>query len=131
MEIPVAWGEMDAFGHVNNVVYLRWFETGRMSFFAEVGVTLRDTEADHGPILAHTSCSFKRPISFPDAVTVHSSISRIGTKSFVMRYVVESRALGAVAAEGEGTLVWYDYGKGSSAPIPDELRARLEAHLEA
>ncbi|MBV1858565.1 MAG: acyl-CoA thioesterase [Nannocystaceae bacterium] len=129
MEIPVAWGEMDAFGHVNNVVFLRWFETGRMAFFSEVGVTLRDIGDGCGPILAQTSCTFLKPVSFPDTITVHTSIERIGTKSFVMRYRVESRALGETAAQGDGTVVWYDYGKGTSAPVPDDLRARLKAHV--
>lgn len=131
MDIPVAWGEMDAFGHVNNVVYLRWFETGRMSFFSEVGVTLRDIAEGVGPILAQTSCAFKRPVTFPDTITVHTSIGRIGTKSFTMLYRVVSQALGEVAAEGDGTIVWFDYGKGASVAIPDELRARLQAHVSA
>lgn len=129
--IPVAWGDMDAFGHVNNVVYLRWFETGRMTFFTEIGVSLRDLESGSGPILAQTSCSFEKPVTFPDAVTVHSSIARVGTKSFVMRYRVESLTLGTTAAQGEGTIVWFDYGAGSSVPVPDDVRASLEAHLEA
>jgi len=129
MEIPVAWGEMDAFGHVNNVVYLRWFETGRMAFFSEVGVTLRDIDGGCGPILAHTSCAFRKPVTFPDTVTVHTSIERIGTKSFVMRYRIESHALGDTAAEGDGTVVWFDYGRGTTVPVPDDLRARLDAHL--
>ena len=129
MDIPVAWGEMDAFGHVNNVVYLRWFETGRMAFFSQVGVSLRDIEQGAGPILTHTSCSFRKPVTFPDTITVHTAISRIGTKSFVMQYRVESHALGDTAAEGDGTVVWFDYGQGTTVPVPDELRARLEAHL--
>lgn len=130
MAIPVAWGEMDAFGHVNNVVYFRWFETGRMSLFAELGVTLRDINEGCGPILAETRCSFRKPVTFPDTVTVHTSISRIGTKSFGMRYRIESESLGDTVAEGDGTLVWYDYAKNETAPLPDDLRARLEAHTE-
>lgn len=129
LDIPVAWGEMDAFGHVNNVVYLRWFETGRMAFFNQVGVSLRDINRGAGPILAHTSCSFRKPVTFPDTITVHTAISRVGTKSFVMQYRVESRALGCTAAEGDGTIVWFDYGQGASVPVPEELRVRLEAHL--
>ena len=130
MDIPVAWGEMDAFGHVNNVVYLRWFETGRMAFFDQVGVSLRDIEGGAGPILAHTSCSFRKPVTFPDTVTVHTAISRVGTKSFVMQYRVDSQVLGDTAAEGDGTIVWYDYAKCISVPVPTELRARLEAHID-
>ncbi|MCR9164585.1 MAG: acyl-CoA thioesterase [Nannocystaceae bacterium] len=129
MSIPVAWGDMDAFGHVNNVVYFRWFETGRMSLFSEIGVTLRDIDEGCGPILAQTSCSFRKPVTFPDTVTVHTSISRIGTKSFGMLYRIQSEALDDTVAEGEGALVWYDYAKGETASIPADLRARLQAHI--
>ena len=40
VQIPVAWGDMDAFGHVNNTVYLRWFETARIAFFRAVDRSL-------------------------------------------------------------------------------------------
>ena len=36
VEVPVAWGDMDALGHVNNAVYFRYFETARIRFFAEL-----------------------------------------------------------------------------------------------
>ena len=36
VEVPVVWGEMDAFSHVNNVVYFRYFETARIAYFYEI-----------------------------------------------------------------------------------------------
>ncbi len=129
LEIPVAWGDMDAFGHVNNTVYLRWFESARIAFFARVDVLQRDvTSMVQGPILAHTSCTFELPVTFPDTVDVACSIERIGTKSFTMRYEVHSRGHERRAASGDGVIVWYDYTKNTTAPLPAELRARLEAH---
>lgn len=129
IEIPVAWGDMDSFGHVNNTIYLRWFESARIAFFMEVGVPHRDIDHGQAPILARTSCEFELPLTFPDTVRVECSIERIGTKSFTMRYQVFSRARGRRAAQGDGVVVWYDYSTQSTAPLPADLCERLAAHM--
>lgn len=129
IEIPVAWGDMDAFGHVNNTIYLRWFESVRIAFFRAVAVPHQRPSLTQAPILAHTSCTFELPLTFPDTVRVLASLSRVGTKSFTMRYEVHSVAHGRRAAHGDGVVVWYDYPSERSAALPDDLRARLEAYL--
>ena len=67
VEIPVAWGDMDAFGHVNNVVYFRWFETGRIHFFGLVGILEAISSLGQGPILAEPQCRFRHqyPVTSP------------------------------------------------------------------
>ncbi len=130
IEIPVAWGDMDAFGHVNNTIYLRWFESGRIAFFEEVAVPHRDVADRAAPILARTSCQFERPLAYPDTVRVETSISRVGTKSFTMLYRVFSQRDGERAAQGDGVVVWYDYAAGKSVPLPEPLREQLHAYLE-
>src|SRR4051812_27249954 len=54
VEIPVAWGDMDAFGHVNNTVYFRWFESARIAYFEKIGLNERMKRDKKGPILART-----------------------------------------------------------------------------
>lgn len=130
IEIPVAWGDMDAFGHVNNVVYLRWFESGRIAMFERVAIGHRDVGGGQGPILARTTCDFLHPTKYPDTVSVITRVTRIGTKSFTMSYEVRSKTLDAVAAKGDGVVVWFDYAAKTTTPIPDELRERLAAFLE-
>ena len=129
IEIPVAWGDMDAFGHVNNTVYLRWFESARIAFFYAAAVPHQRVQLLQAPILAQTSCTFELPLAFPDTVRVLAWIGRIGTKSFTMRYEVHSHAHERRAAHGDAVVVWYDYPSAQSAPIPDDLRARLEAFV--
>jgi len=127
LTVPVAWGDMDAFAHVNNVVYFRWFETGRIDYFRKIRF-IEHLEADGvGPILAHTECRFRAPLTFPDQVTVRTRVSDVGVDRFVMRYEVISHRLGRVAAEGSGKIVCYDYRAGAKCPLPDALRARIEA----
>lgn len=127
IEIPVAWGDMDAFGHVNNTIYLRWFESARIAFFGAAQVPHQRVALTQAPILASTSCNFELPLTFPDTVRVLAWAGRVGTKSFTLRYEVWSRVHGRRAANGDSVVVWYDYPTARSATIPDDLRARLEA----
>jgi acyl-CoA thioester hydrolase len=127
VEIPVAWGEMDAFGHVNNVVYFRYFESARIACFERLGYPELTTTTGLGPILASTDCRFRLPLTYPDTVVAAARIGAIGADDFMMHYLVVSRRHGRVAAEGSGRIVSYDYGKQCKSPLPPELRARLEA----
>ena len=130
VELPVAWGEMDAFGHVNNIVYFRYFETARIAYFERLAVPEFLARDPVGPILAETSCRFRAPLSYPDTVSVGARVASVGEDRFVMRYAVLSRRLGRLAAEGEGTLVCFDYRQNKKAPVPERLRGRI-AEIEA
>ncbi len=130
VDIPVAWGEMDAYGHVNNAVYLRWFETARMAYFGGTGVEDRKATDGVGPILARATVDYRRPITFPDTVRVEVTVTRLGRSSFTMAYRLHSRALGALAAEGESVVVMVDYRSGSTVALDEGLRRRI-LELEA
>lgn len=130
LELPVVWGEMDAYGHVNNVVYFRWFESARMAYFERLGCPEFIGRNPVGPILAEASCRFRAALAYPDRVTVGAAVEEIAADRFRMRYAVWSSALGRIAAEGEGTVVCFDYREGRKAPVPEAVRqaiARLES----
>lgn len=84
-------------------------------------------ETGIGPILASTGCKFKLPLTYPDTVSVGTRVSDIGADRFVMRYVVVSHGHAKVAAEGEGLIVSYDYRALRKAPLPEEMKRRIEA----
>jgi acyl-CoA thioester hydrolase len=119
----VLWGDMDAFQHVNNTVFFRWFECARIAYFLAIGFV---DGAGAGPILAHTECRFRRPVAFPDTVVIKAGVTELGEDRFTMAYVVESEAAGVVAT-GTGRIVCFDYGAGTKAPLPDAVRAALES----
>jgi acyl-CoA thioester hydrolase len=127
VDIPVAWGDMDAYAHVNNTVYLRWFETGRIAYFERLGLIERKDEEGVGPILARVAVDYRRPVAYPDAVRIDTTVTRIGKSSFTMAHRAFSKALQAEAAAGESVIVIYDYGKGCPAPVDDALRAAIAA----
>ncbi|MEM7358376.1 MAG: thioesterase family protein [Pseudomonadota bacterium] len=122
----VIWGDMDAFEHVNNTVYFRYFEDARLEFFKRFGVNEYKAEHSIGPILASTSCNFKLPLTFPDRVHIGGRYTILSPKKISMEYAVYSERLDGIAAEGEGLLVYYDYGQGRSCEIPHEILDRLE-----
>ncbi len=124
--VPVAWGEMDAFRHVNNVVYARWFETARMQYLERIGFAQQTGPDGKGPILARTVIDYRLPITYPDTVHVDVTVTRIGNSSFTMGLRVFSQAQQALAASGEQVMVVYDYAAGRTAPVGDALRAAIE-----
>ena len=125
VRIPVAWGEMDAFGHVNNVIYFRYFETARIACFERVGYTDTMSRGGIGPILAHTDCRYRIPLEYPDTVTAATRIDEISQQGFVMRYAVLSHRHGRLAAEGSGRIVSLDYRSGSKIDLPPDIAERL------
>ncbi|MHB8872651.1 MAG: acyl-CoA thioesterase [Myxococcaceae bacterium] len=127
VEIPVAWGEMDAYGHVNNAVYLRWFETARIAYFDRAGVEARMKTERVGPILARAAVDYRRPVTFPDTVRAEVKVTKVGNTSFTMAYRLTSRAQGAIAAEGDTVVVMVDYKSGAKVPLDAGLRSRIEA----
>ncbi|HUQ31644.1 MAG TPA: thioesterase family protein [Pyrinomonadaceae bacterium] len=127
IEIPVAWGEMDSLQHVNNIVYFRYFESARMAYFNELAIWSYMEETGIGPILASTRCKFRIPLAFPDTVSVGTKVEGVEEDRFLMKYVVVSREHGKVAAEGEGVIVSYDYREKKKAPLPEEIKARIES----
>ncbi|MGD8297491.1 MAG: thioesterase family protein [Desulfobacterales bacterium] len=125
IEIPIAWGDMDAFQHVNNTVYFKLFESARISYFEQLDFIEFMNETGIGPILASTQCRYKIPLTYPDHVTVGASVDTIEKDRFIMKYAVISHKHKKIAALGEGTLVTFDYRNNKKALIPDEIRKRI------
>ncbi|MFC3195100.1 acyl-CoA thioesterase [Marinicella sediminis] len=125
VRLPVQWGEMDAFGHVNNTQYFKYFESARIAYFNAVGVMKDMQDKQLGPILAETSCRFKRPLVFPDDVLVGAGITEYHDYGFMMRYGIFSLGQNAVTSVGSGRIVMVDYNTGGKVKPDDELLAAI------
>ena len=77
----VVWGEMDAYRHVNNTVYFRYFENARLEYFRRLRWFEYEDETGIGPILAATQARFRRPLTYPDTISIGARITDIGTTS--------------------------------------------------
>lgn len=126
VELDVAWGDMDAYAHVNNVVYFRYFEAARVPYLDRVGWMRSREETGLGPILASTSARYRRPVRYPDRLLVGIRAREVQTDRVTFEYRIVSRALGAVATDGQAVVVSYDYRRQAVAPIPEPVREAIE-----
>ncbi|MGA2237778.1 MAG: thioesterase family protein [Candidatus Bathyarchaeia archaeon] len=125
IDIPVAWGEMDALQHVNNIVYFRYFESARIAYFEKLRFWEFMNQTGVGPILASIQCKFKIPLTYPDTVSVGTRIPIIEQDRFVMEYRAVSHKSQAIAAEGESVVVSYNYRESKKTPLPEEMKQRI------
>ena len=125
--LPIQWGDQDAFGHVNNVVYFRWMESARIDYFRQANLGTTDNKSGYGPILASIKCDFRRQLNYPDTLLVSSRIVSIGRTSMKMVHHVYSTAQQAVAAEGDSVLVMFDYQAQRPIAVSDEIKAKITA----
>jgi acyl-CoA thioester hydrolase len=124
--LPIQWGEQDAFGHVNNTVPIRWFESSRIAYLEQGGLSHLMSGQGLGPILASITCNYRRQLHYPDTVLVGARITRLGRSSLTMTHAVYSQAHSAVAADGESVIVVFDYTANRPRRIPEEMRQAME-----
>ena len=125
IELPVVWGEMDAYGHVNNNIYFRYFESVRIAYFARMEFMEYKNDTGIGPILAKTSCRFKIPLSYPDQLKVGARVPSIDSDRFTMEYKLISKNHQSVAATGDGLIVCFNYLENKKVPLPDDLIKKI------
>jgi acyl-CoA thioester hydrolase len=126
---PVAWGEIDALGHVNHTVFLRWFENVRLAWFERVGIgaSLRDPTSHVGPILARIECDYRAPVEFPDTIWASARCVELGRSSLTLHNQIWSERRAAIVAEGRVVMVMLDYAAQRSVAIPEPVRAAILA----
>ncbi|OLQ74298.1 thioesterase [Photobacterium proteolyticum] len=126
-EIPVAWGEMDALNHVNNVVYFRYLETARIEYFREVALMEEIQHTGIGPVLGETSCRYKLPVTYPDTLYVGSRVSELKEDRFTMEYEIVSKKLGAVTTSGKAKVVMFNFKTNQKANLLPSLVEAIES----
>lgn len=127
ISLPVQWGDMDAYGHVNNTVFFRYFESARIEYLNLCGFLDSYDKDRVGAILHSTECRFRRPLFHPDTVLVGGRATDVAEDRFSMGYIVVSAAADAPAGEGSGIIVSYDYERRVKCPLPAAVRRRIDA----
>lgn len=125
LELPVQWGEMDAYGHVNNTVFFRYFESVRMEYLKVCGLVESHELARVGAILHSTAARFRQPLFFPDTVQIGARATDIKGDRFTMTYTVVSLSREIVIAEGSGVIVSFDYTAGKKTDLPAAVLAAI------
>lgn len=125
LSLRIDWSELDLFGHVNNVAYLKYIQASRVNYWETIGLTRTYEETKLGPMLASTSCAFRRPLFYPGNITVEARVSFIKNTSFGIhhRIINENNEL---AAEADDVIVMFDFNTNQKIAFPNELRKRVE-----
>ena len=123
----VRFGDLDAMRHLNNVVFLRYFETARISFIRQLvehDPANPEGTGGFGLIFAECHINYRAPVHFDEEVAISCGVSDVKRSSFRVpfRMDVEDR----LVAEGYGVLVGFSYPEQRAEPLPDSLRERLE-----
>lgn len=121
--IPIRWGDMDAYGHVNNTVYFRYMEQIRCEWIEALGYKV--LPGGEGPVIINASCTFLAPLNYPGTVEVRLFVGQPGRSSLPTYYELRLQDNDAVYATGEAKVVWMDTRTGKSVPIPEALRTTL------
>jgi acyl-CoA thioester hydrolase len=123
----VIWGDADAFGHINNTVYFRYFEDARMAYFVKTGMLEIKETLNLGPILATTQCDFKLPLAYPDRIHIGCKATITGPKKVLMEYTVYSEQFNGIAATGSSLVIFYDYNNSRSCNIPEQVSTAIKS----
>lgn len=127
-QIPVAWGDMDALQHVNNVIYFRYFETARIDFFKQLNLLERAQQTGMGPVISENQARYRRPVVFPDSLYVGIKISDIEEDRFIMHYEVFSQAQQSIVTTGSSSVVMFNFKTGKKTKLTPELLDILHTH---
>ena len=121
--MSIRWGDMDAYGHVNNTVYFRYMEQCRVEYLESLGARL--VPQGTAPVIINAACTFLVPLNYPGSVEVRMFCGQPGRSSVQTHFEIRLTGDDRLYATGDAKIVWMDVESGKSAPIPDDWRARL------
>ena len=125
LELRIDWSELDLFGIVNNVMYFKYIQVSRVNYWELTGLTAEYDRAKIGPLLASTSCQFRKQLLYPGNIIVQARVEFIKNTSFGMHHqIINSN--NEIAAEAHDIIVVYYFNKKEKVLFPSELRSAVE-----
>jgi acyl-CoA thioester hydrolase len=124
--IEIRFADIDAFGHVNNAVYLTYVEQARVSYFDNVLGWDYDWSKE-GVIVARSEIDYILPIHFRDNIIIYTRCSRMGNKSFDISYQLmrSDDKIETLVADGVTVMVAFDYINKKSIEVPESWKAMM------
>jgi len=122
--MPVRWGDMDAYGHVNNTIYFRYMEQTRVEWLEQTGSAVSPDNAE-APVIINAACTFLIPINYPATVIVRMYGGEPGRSSLMTWYELLVEGDERIYAEGSSKVVWMNPQTGKSVPLPEAVRAAV------
>ncbi|MEN8943328.1 acyl-CoA thioesterase [Acinetobacter baumannii] len=117
----VAWGDMDAFGHVNNVQYYRYIESSRILYMENVNILTPNIYT----VVASNQCKYLKPVFYPDVLKVGVRVEELRKSAFRMAYILWSESQQQIVATGEAVMVCVNKMTGLKCEIPSEVKSKI------
>jgi acyl-CoA thioester hydrolase len=121
LDLRIDWSEMDLFGHVNNIAFMKYVQAARVNYWELIGLTRMYEREKCGPMLASASCSFLKPLFYPGNVRVQSKLEFIKTTSFGLHHQLFNGQRELVA-EAHDVIVMFDFNSNIKMEIPQAIR---------
>lgn len=121
LEQKVAWGDMDAFGHVNNVIYYRYIESSRILYFDALNIF----EEDILTVVASNQCKYLKPVFYPDILKIYVRVDELRNSAFRMSYVLYSSQQQDIVASSEAVIVCVDKINMQKVSIPEHIKQKI------
>ncbi len=125
--LRIDWSELDAFGHVNNVMFYKYLQAARVRFWEQIGLYEQYKSEGIAPLLASATVDFKKPLMYPGNVTIQSTVAFVKNTSFGLEYSLLNDN-NEIVALGRDAMVLYDFNKNEKLSIPDDLRMNIETY---
>lgn len=125
--MPVQWGDMDAFKHVNNTVYIRWCETGRVAYLEEfAGAYMKPYDSGLGTVLGAISCKYIFPVTYPDTIYIGTKVEEILPDRLKVQTLMASEKHERPVAFCEATVVAYNFKESKKGVFPDNFAELIQ-----
>ena len=117
----VAWGDMDAFGHVNNVQYYRYMESARIRYLDALNIFNQNVVT----VVASSQCKYLSPVVYPDQLKVATRVEELRNSAFRMSYILWSEAQNNIVATGDAVIVCVDNKTMQKTAIPESIKEQI------
>lgn len=125
VELDIHWGDMDALGHLNNVFYYRYMEEARIQWMQSFGERIRSAES--GPVLYNSSCTYLKPVVYPEKLRIDLFSGEVKRSSFDLLYAIYASSSTILVARAQTKIVWVDYKKMKSVSLPSIVKSNIES----
>jgi acyl-CoA thioester hydrolase len=128
--VTVRWGDMDAMGHVNNIIYFQYLESARIGYFEMLmGWTGRDEGGvRQGPVVVSQTFNYRGQVHYPADLEVGVRCREIRNLSFVLEYAIFRKGADELVGDGTSVAVWLDYNENKAISVPPILRQACTDH---
>lgn len=126
LKLRIDWSEMDLFGHVNNVMYIKYMQAARVNLWELIGMNGID-EQGLGPMLASTECQFIQPMFYPGSVRMRSRVTFMKNSSFGIEHIMVNDQ-DEITAVGNDVIVYYNFKQNEKVVMDEDFRSKLEAY---